>query len=339
MASAAVSQSRHTYGQSTIDGDARVQLGDVNTYSYHYTTSDAKDAIYSNALLIPIREMLEHPSLRGYFAAAGLSRLLSDSRRVAIQKKLDTLEQYLSRMQEIEKRQIESSRARDECARIIGIVIADARVSVYMQHTEQLFLKLSRLAKRRCSENNISLCNDDFCHLTERLQRQIAARKSIDRVVGRMSSALHHMNGSSAIIVEDSHNAQRMAVDANSVRAQIQPDVDMYELSDEAQEYLYATQDFWRQLSSVLKSLALVEKHCLRTVLSFLLAPVIAYILLFGLARGIMMLAGEDSGQANRIALSLAAVPAGMMLVLMGLLLTMSPLIRLGHRSVPVAMV
>lgn len=140
--------------------------------------------------------MFEHKSLRGRFAAIPAPHLFSSSFKNAIGKKIDALERYLSRVQEIEKRQIESLGARSDRARIFAAVIADYRVSNYMQQSDQLFVKLWQIAKSRCSEKNISLCNDEFCHLAERLERQIAARKSNDKIFRRLPSTTHQNNES-----------------------------------------------------------------------------------------------------------------------------------------------
>src|SRR5437868_490192 len=101
MSSSALAPAGHIYGQSTIDGSATVQLGD--SYTYNYSTSDAKDAIFRNTLTVTLHGIANHKSLKGSFAKVPASDGFARSLKATLESKIETLEAYLTRVQEIEQ--------------------------------------------------------------------------------------------------------------------------------------------------------------------------------------------------------------------------------------------
>ena len=263
----------HSYGVSTIEGNARVQLGDVNSYSYHYSTSDAQDAIYRNTLTVTLRELLYHKSLYGSFVRVPTSAIFAQPLRESIDGKLKTLENYLGRVQEIEQTRILRS---GENKHVFDHAIADPKVANYIRMAQQIHTRLSKHAKSHCSNKGSVSCLDDFCDLVERLSRQIAARVSLDKAFDQLQNQDVPQKTR-----QEQRDAQETSEQPSTGSAPQSAPSRLNSVAGWEQEYLYATQDFWRQLTSTLQDMANMQRRCWRKSSKFFGAVLLAWFLLF----------------------------------------------------------
>lgn len=274
MSPSAPALTGHIYGQSTIDGSATVQLGD--SYTYNYSTFDAKDAIFRNTLVVTLRGIATHKSLKGSFAKVPASDSFIGSLKAALESKIETLEAYLTRIQEIEQRHVHSPDGRE----LFESVQADAKVSQYMATAHALLPRLSETAKGRCSNKGHVTCLDEFCDLVERLSKQVAARISLDKAIEGIpvgdEPQIADGERSNTLQVNSTNNESGLASSPLEQHYSDSP-------TNEQHEYLYATQDFWRQLTSIIDDMTKMQKRCWRklatTVMLFVLIFVVVFVL------------------------------------------------------------
>lgn len=300
MAATSSQLGRHIYGHSTIDGSAQVQLGDVNSYTYNYSILDARNAIYKNTLTLTLREVLSHKSLAGRFAMFPASKMFTLPWHESIALQIDTLEKYLSSMQEIEQRHIRVTQSFSSRSPMFENALADTKVTNCIAATNMLLSKLLKLAKSRCTSPGQVSCLDDFCDLVDRLGMQIAARLSLDKAVEHLPSNT----------VETQDDLQQFSTLASTVSdpndtSSFTPRLSAEESvavagSLEDQEYLYATQDFWRQLALVLKKMLQIHSRSWLEPLKLLALMIFVYSLLFYWI-GILTSDGRGTSEAFRI--------------------------------------
>ncbi|KAK5070884.1 hypothetical protein LTR64_003858 [Lithohypha guttulata] len=298
MSVAARDHGRHTYGHSTIDGSARVQLGDINSYTYHYSFADTKDAIYKNTLAVTLSQIIHHQSLCGSFARIPASRSIARKLKESLSLKLDTLQTYLARVQKIEQKHVLSV-APESRNRMLESTMADSKVEVYINMTSSLLPKLSDLAKWQCSNKGQVSCLDDFCDLVERLIQQLAARRALGTTVAEIPG---DSRGQAAD--EDVPTSLEGQTNSDTHPADL-PEQHRNNTSYNEQEYLYATRDFWRQLTSILQEMVSLPTRCWKRLLfKFVIPLAIFTVVPISLVNASMKKASIET----RIALSVLAI-------------------------------
>ena len=254
----------HAYGPNTIAGSATVHLGDV--HSHHYSTTDAKDAIYRNTLTVVLREILEDVSSYGKPARLPCLPDFAQRRKDSTEAKLQRLELYLTRVQEIEQKEIHDSINQHDRKQVLDSIMAEGKVAQYLWLAKKKQHSLASHVRRRCSNREGLDCLDAICELVQRLSRQIAVRVSLDRAFEQL-----HLNNTNDLLDVGEMDVLE-SIDAGSFmgKAQAQPLRDprsTHALFTWQQEYLYATQDLWRQIVSILDDLLIIRSRYLQTTI------------------------------------------------------------------------
>lgn len=250
--------SGHSYGNSNIDGAARVQLGD--TYTYNYSRAEAREAIYSNTLAITLGQIIGHGSLQGSFSKVPGSGQMSSRVRERLADRLEILQTYLARVQKIEQRYIRHGNDNAEVLQHLQRALTDRKVTAYIKSTSEMLPKLADLARTQCTNRGGVSCLDEFCDLVERLDKQTNARRNL-------CGALEHTPVEESLdlveCLQPESRVQLISETYSSVNdSQAVP-------KDDELEYLYATQDFWRQLAWILQEMLAVRRACWKRLLKY----------------------------------------------------------------------
>lgn len=258
-------RSGHSYGSSNIDGAARVQLGD--TYTYNYSLAEAKEAIYSDTLTITLGQLLEHPSLQGRFSKVPGSGQISSRLREELTDKLELLQTYLARVQRTEQRSIQN-RSSYNGLEHLQHALADRKVSAYMGTTIDLLPKLSNLAKSQCTNKPGVSCLDEFCDLVERLAKQINARRNLCGTIEHVPAGADSRALAEPTRIIPNEQTVLNGEDTDNTNIEADSHASGTIASDEL-EYLYATQDFWRQLAWILQTMLEMRRACWKRLLKY----------------------------------------------------------------------
>lgn len=273
---------RHTYGHSTIEGSARVQLGDINSYTYNYSILDARNAIYKNTLTVTLREILNHKSLTGRFAMFPASKIFTQPLLESITLQIETLEKYLSSMQEIEQRQIRIANSLSKRSQMFENALVNPKVASHVNVTNNLIARLLQLAKSRCTNPESVSCLDDFCDLMDRLGMQIAARLSLDKAVEHLpSDTVNEQAEAQQPSASASISSDPATINSSEPPASTEEHAAVAGTMED-QEYLYATQDFWRQLALVLRKMIQIHYRSWLEPLKLTAVMTLFYLMVFG---------------------------------------------------------
>ena len=191
---------------------------------------------------------------------------------------------------------------------ILISTMAGEKVSRYVALANKSLSDLALRTEESCSniKSQDMDCLDDFCDQVPRLARQIALRTSLDGAFERLHlDSVHDFRHDSEANASVSI-AQVAAPDGVSSPSQARLP-SSYALSVWQREYEHATQDFWRQVVSILRDLLNIRKHYQTITLTRL---VILFIVTFMFALGLGVFLTMTFPKSR-----------GVMLISMGLLL------------------
>lgn len=252
-----VDGSSHTFSSVTVTDTGKAHLGDT----YQYFAYNARETVYQSTLTTTIRDVLASKDLqRALLVVVDVeSRIVSYDE---CSRMLKDLEQLLSRLQEMEQRGLTGSNsARD----FLEAAEGDFKTCEYKRAVEKTLRRVEKLATKTCTSSQSDICLDELCGLVQRMSRQISARICVREAI----SGLRH----------DDETQQASLSDTTPLL----PTTNSRQLAtavDEA-EYVYASQDFWRQLALVLKQIMVKETTTYRTdwLLGYLVIFAIAAII------------------------------------------------------------
>ena len=220
--------------------DDAVHLGNSN----NFTLDDARDAIYRSTLTDTLRSMAYNDSLRGFLVKIPFAASLTTSLKRDLDGKIASLEAHLKRVQAIEQRHANSAEAREFFASALN----DSQVGQHMVMARSHAARLLIDAQSMCTSKDQAACMNDLCDQVQRVEKQMAARMSLEQVIGDIPAEdIPDIENDTAKPLSSEYS--------DMLTATVSPSQPFRDASNEQQEYLYATQEFWRQLASTLESL------------------------------------------------------------------------------------
>lgn len=133
-------------------------------------------------------------------------------------------------------------------------------------------------------------CADEFCDLFERLSTQTKARENINNVIGKLRLSLGSIPPT-RVGRETGAASDDGALPSfeDGMPSEIGKTQSQFVALDQ-QEYLYANQDFWRQLNIVLDGILRLQRRAWLRLLKTIIITVFIFFAVFSLMRWFMYL-------------------------------------------------